>query len=112
MACCPAHDDKSPSLIVTDAGDRVLLHCYAGCSPESVVGAMGFRMGDLFLEPEDSEKRQARKARKSAEELEIENLVLVIAASDRKKGRQLSPADMQREREAYLAVRGGRDEVV
>ena len=25
-ACCPAHDDKSPSLALKDAGDKVLMY--------------------------------------------------------------------------------------
>jgi hypothetical protein len=33
MACCPAHDDRNPSLSVRRAPDgRVLVHCFAGCS--------------------------------------------------------------------------------
>jgi hypothetical protein len=50
-ARCPAHDDRNPSLSVRDAGDRLLVHCFAGCSPEAVVGALGLRMADLFASP-------------------------------------------------------------
>lgn len=32
MACCPAHDDRSPSLSITDGRDRLLLYCFAGCN--------------------------------------------------------------------------------
>lgn len=48
---CPAHDDKNPSLSV-DIGDdgRVLLHCHAGCTAESVVTAIGLTMKDLYTE--------------------------------------------------------------
>jgi DNA primase len=32
MACCPAHDDKTPSLSVMDGDDvAVVLKCFAGC---------------------------------------------------------------------------------
>ena len=38
---CPAHDDHTPSLSVSDGPDgRVLLHCHAGCSQESVISAL------------------------------------------------------------------------
>lgn len=47
---CPAHADTSPSLTVTDAKDRVLLNCKAGCSTEDVVAALGLQMSDLFDE--------------------------------------------------------------
>ena len=49
LVCCPAHDDKKPSLSVTSGADgRVLLHCHAGCSPEAIVAACGLKMSDLF----------------------------------------------------------------
>ncbi|HEX2879852.1 MAG TPA: toprim domain-containing protein [Polyangiaceae bacterium] len=42
MARCPAHDDKSPSLSVSEvAGGRILLHCFTGCSFESLTAALG-----------------------------------------------------------------------
>ena len=31
-ACCPAHDDKTPSLSITEISDGVLIHCHAGCA--------------------------------------------------------------------------------
>lgn len=48
MAKCPAHEDRSPSLKVTDAGDRILLHCYAGCSTDDILTALGLDWGALF----------------------------------------------------------------
>ncbi len=48
-ACCPAHDDKRPSLSVGIGDDgRVLLRCFAGCSIASIVAAVGLRQQDLF----------------------------------------------------------------
>ena len=40
MVRCPAHDDTSPSLHVTDANGRVLVHCHAGCSQDAVLDAL------------------------------------------------------------------------
>lgn len=48
MARCPAHQDKSPSLKITDAGDRVLLHCHAGCTTEDILAAVGMTWADVF----------------------------------------------------------------
>lgn len=48
QALCPAHEDRKPSLSITEAENGVLLHCHAGCSPESVVQAVGLNMSDLF----------------------------------------------------------------
>lgn len=35
-ACCPAHDDKNPSLSLRDEGDLVLWRCHAGCTQDAV----------------------------------------------------------------------------
>ena len=48
-ARCPAHDDKTASLSVSQGEDgRTLIHCHAGCTAEAVVSAMGLRISDLF----------------------------------------------------------------
>jgi len=48
-ACCPAHDDRSPSLNLRELEDgRLLLHCFGGCSVQEVVSALGLQMTDLF----------------------------------------------------------------
>lgn len=48
-ACCPAHEDKHPSLdlIEGDAGKPVL-HCRAGCTADAVIGALGLSWRDLL----------------------------------------------------------------
>jgi len=40
IARCPAHDDRNPSLSVTDVGGKILVKCFAGCSQESVIVAL------------------------------------------------------------------------
>jgi hypothetical protein len=48
-ARCPAHDDKNPSLSVSEGHDgRVLLNCQAGCSFDNVCAALGVGPRDLF----------------------------------------------------------------
>lgn len=42
LARCPAHEDRSPSLSATVTNDgRLLVHCFAGCSWDAIIGAMG-----------------------------------------------------------------------
>ena len=44
IACCPAHDDRSPSLSISDRGDGVpLVHCHAGCEQRRVIDALKLR---------------------------------------------------------------------
>lgn len=50
-ARCPAHDDKNPSLGITEGNDgRILVICRTGCSAEQVVAAMNLNMKDLMPE--------------------------------------------------------------
>lgn len=48
-APCPAHDDSDPSLQISETEDgKVLVHCFAGCTQESVIAAL--REKDLWSE--------------------------------------------------------------
>lgn len=40
MCRCPAHDDSTPSLSVSIDDKAVLFHCYAGCTPSDILGAL------------------------------------------------------------------------
>lgn len=47
-ACCPAHDDKHPSLFLADGDDGGLaLVCYAGCSYASIADALEAKGADV-----------------------------------------------------------------
>ena len=51
LACCPAHPDKHPSLNVRELDDgRILVKCFAGCSVEEVLDAVGLEFDALFPE--------------------------------------------------------------
>ena len=39
-ASCPAHDDRNPSLFVSDINGKILVKCFAGCTQEEVIGAL------------------------------------------------------------------------
>ena len=50
--CCPAHEDRSPSLTIGIGDDgRVLLTCHAGCSLGAILEALGLEAADLFPAP-------------------------------------------------------------
>jgi DNA primase len=40
-AQCPAHDDRTPSLSVTDTENRALFFCHAGCDGKDVLKVLG-----------------------------------------------------------------------
>ena len=50
LACCPAHEDKSPSLGITDRDGTILFRCFAGCKFEDIIGALGIEASDMFPE--------------------------------------------------------------
>lgn len=37
VARCPCHGDRSPSLSLSDKGNRILVHCHAGCPQDAVI---------------------------------------------------------------------------
>ena len=67
-ASCPAHNDNSPSLSISEGDDgRVLLHCHVGCPIEEIVESIELKMVDLMPKNDNSgSPRTSRKAAKSA----------------------------------------------
>ena len=44
-ACCPAHEDRKPSLSITEAKDgKVLIRCHAGCEQARVIALRSRRL--------------------------------------------------------------------
>lgn len=43
QACCPAHDDRNPSMTIKQDSDRVLVHCFSGCPQDAVIDALKSR---------------------------------------------------------------------
>jgi|SRR5215472_10554066 len=67
IARCPGHRDHSPSLSIREgSGGRVLLHCFAGCTVESICDALRIKVSDLFSAPRTAEpkSRAVREAEK------------------------------------------------
>ena len=113
MACCPAHEDKSPSLAIKENHDgRILVKCFAGCGAADVVHAVGLTLSDLFPDGNNHEMRpfafaqvERRKQAQEADRLQKERLILAIADSDRKAGKRLSQKDLDRELQAFRVLR-------
>lgn len=64
QACCPAHDDSSPSLTLRQSGDRVLVHCHAGCTFQEICDAVGLSPKEWFNDTEiPVERKPARQIR-------------------------------------------------
>ena len=108
LACCPAHDDKSPSLSIKEEADgHILLHCFAGCSAVDVVGAVGVDIGDLF--PEQVHQKAPVKKKFYATDIlkaiKFESQIVLLAAFELKKNKELDETDLQRLQLAYERIR-------
>ena len=109
IAKCCAHDDKSPSLALTELSDgRILIKCFAGCETQTILANIGLTMEDLFpngrlgefkgFQRIEDELKQKRKT-------SHEQTILDLAKIDRASGKRLSQSDLEIERQAYLKVR-------
>ena len=64
MACCPAHDDHNPSMHVNVGRDgRILVKCFAGCTADEIVGALGLTRADLMAEQSGAAARKGKRRR-------------------------------------------------
>ncbi|MDD3199346.1 MAG: phage/plasmid primase, P4 family [Eubacteriales bacterium] len=51
---CPCHADKKASLSVSKKGDRILMHCHAGCDVRDILQKVGLSWSDLGAEKKES----------------------------------------------------------
>lgn len=96
VACCPAHDDRDPSLAIKDVGDgRVLLHCFAKCSTQAVLDAIGLTFADVMPERLSVEGLARVPFNPNSVLLALSHnaMVLAIAANDLASGKPLSIQD-------------------
>jgi hypothetical protein len=70
-AVCPHHEGRSRSLAVKVVDGRILIHCFAGCSPDEVLSAVGLSMSDLFDESPEMSPVERKDRIRSANAREI-----------------------------------------
>lgn len=105
-ACCPAHEDKSPSLSIKLLQDgRVLIHCHAGCGGAEVMAAVGMSLSDLYPEPLDREFSPNWHMRQAKKKNDHERLVLACASGARASGERLNAAQKREELKAFMKLR-------
>ena len=83
IACCPAHDDKNPSLVITEKNGRVLLHCFSHqCDVSDIVHAVGLELSDLFPEQIKIEGSKPIKKKRFPAEAILEALADELAITE------------------------------
>ncbi|MGP9498587.1 CHC2 zinc finger domain-containing protein [Halomonas sp. AOP43-D1-4] len=110
LACCPAHQDRSPSLAVRETSDgTILMKCFAGCPTGDVLAAIGLELKDLFPQRDNdaytTSKRPGERwvPRDVLAAVAREALITLLAAEAVHSGTLLSDDDRNR-----LAVAAGR----
>ena len=112
IACCPAHEDKRPSLAITETDDgRILLKCFAGCSAYEVVSSVGMDLTDLFPKDQSFTPHNGNKPVKRPfyatdlmKIIQFEALITSIVAFDLSEGRQVSDTDKKRLKTAFIRI--------
>lgn len=107
QARCPAHDDRSPSLSVTEGSEgTVLIKCWAGCSIDSIVRAIGLNLSDLFPKSDKYERSNAPKysAREVVKTLSMEATIVFLGYRALERGDTLTALDQSRIETAIGAI--------
>jgi hypothetical protein len=100
-ARCPAHQDRSPSLAITEVeSGKVLVHCFAECPVQDVLAAIGLEMDALFPPKEATSGPTARWQGFSPTQVlratRDEAVLVLVAARAIAAGQTLDPASMER----------------
>jgi len=108
MARCPAHPDKTASLSVKCCDDgRVLLHCFAGCQPDDILGAVGLEFSHLFPEKLGHHMPPQRRQISASDALHMmgsEITLISIVASDLLQHREIDETTWKRFARAVARV--------
>lgn len=79
MACCPVHEDRSPSLSISAGNDgKILVRCHAGCDQCDVIAAL--RKRGLWPTNGQTSRSARQPRRRGVEEPDANNLKRSAAA--------------------------------
>lgn len=111
IACCPAHQDKSPSMTIREIEqDHILIHCFAGCSVESILDTVGMNFDDVFPNrvKEDGRKKSEIpfNARDVLAALSNDASLIYMFIADLRKNKATTPEQIENAYKAVLRVYG------
>ena len=104
IACCPAHDDKNPSLSIQEQDDGTLLiFCHAQCAPAHIMAAVGLELKDLYPQKDLPSQHPFHRSRPKSPpyreilaDLREDLLALSIGFAHLKQGHLLTLEDLER----------------
>lgn len=107
QACCPVHDDNSPSMTITVKNGTVLCHCFAcGANGKDVVEAVGLKTSVLFPESLTDADRQRYAKQKLETKRSYAEMFVAIFEKKQKQGDYLTLNDKRgyKKHKAILAA--------
>ena len=103
MACCPVHQEKTPSLSIKDDNGTILIHCFGcGAGGIEVCGALGVDPADLFPPRDDisydsdKPKRSYYNADHVLDGIQTESLVVYFIGNDVLQKKQIDQESWDR----------------
>ena len=109
QARCPGHPDRRPSLSVREGrGGKTLLHCFAGCTAEVIIAAIGLGLSDLFADSTVPASGPVRSSIESAQAALDGELVAVLDREEQRLGfRPAATTRLKNEARAEIERRFG-----
>jgi hypothetical protein len=115
QARCPTHKDTSPSLSIRLTDDKLLINCFAGCSPDDILAALDLKWSDLFSDRWQAAEQAAlavanKRSQKILGQISLRDYaswVVAIAAADKRRGIEHDLADRATLALAVNILRGG-----
>lgn len=97
-ACCPVHDDNSPSMSIREVDDKILIYCHAcGAKGPEVVQAIGLKPDVLFDKPFEREEDKHWLLNKKAD---WDDTMLMMAHETLSQGKTISYNDYKEIKQA------------
>ncbi len=100
-ACCPVHDDKSPSMGITEKEGKVLIHCFScGATGQEVMEAIGLPVSALFRD-----KKRGDIPNKIIEKAKEDVWYIEVFENEKRKGTRITYNEWKRYRLAKERVK-------
>ena len=100
-ACCPVHDDKSPSMGITEKEGKVLIHCFScGATGQEVMEAIGLPVSALFRD-----KKRGDIPNEMVEKAKEDVWYIEIFENEKRKGTRITYNEWKRYRLAKERVK-------
>jgi len=100
-ACCPVHDDKSPSMGITEKEGKVLIHCFScGATGQEVMEAIGLPVSALFRD-----KKRGDIPNKLIEKAKEDVWYIEVFENEKRKGSRITYNEWKRYRLAKERVK-------